>query len=116
MSAAGPLQRLLRRDVLVLATVGIAVVNGLPVTPMFDSVAYVLYLFTRGSSVIGRDALFYLTSAFIAAATLLTAGIPAALWERIRGQQQSTPVSLGIWLAAAALLASPTLMLVTGLR
>lgn len=101
---------------LMIATVGVAIVNGLPVTPMFDSVGYVLYLFTQGSSIIGRDALFYLTSAFMAAVTLLLAGIPAALWERVRGLQQSTPVSLGIWLVSALLLASTTLMHLSGLR
>ena len=42
--------------------------------------------------------------------TLLIAGIPAALYERIRGLKTSTPVSLGIWLVAAVLLSLPTIM------
>lgn len=116
MPTPSPLQRLLQRDILLLATVGMAILNGLPLTPLFDSVAYVLYLFTRGSSVIGRDLLYYLTSLFITAITMLVAGIPAALYERIRGLPGSTPISLGIWLVATVLLALPTLMHVTGLR
>ncbi len=50
------------------------------------------------------------TSMFIAAMTLLIAGIPAAIYERIRGLKSSTPLSLGIWLAAAVLLSLPTIV------
>ncbi len=115
MQTRGLLRRLLQRDALVAATVGLAVVSGLPVTPFFDSISYILYLLTRGSSFIGGDALFYATSAAIAVMTLLIGGIPAAIYERIRGLQESTPVSLGIWLVATALLALPALRSVTGL-
>ena len=110
------MQRLLQRNILLAATLGLAAFNGMPLTPLFDSVSYVLYLFTRGSSYIGRDLLFYLTSLFIAVLTLLVGGVPAALYERIRGLQESTHVSLGIWLVATALLALPAAMHVTGLR
>jgi hypothetical protein len=100
---------------LLAAITALAVVAGLPLTPRFDSVSHILYLFTRGSSFIGGDALFYATSAAIAVMTLLIGGIPAAIYERIRGSQESTPVSLVIWLAATALLALPALRSVTGL-
>jgi hypothetical protein len=115
MQARSTLHRLLQRDALLAATAGLAIVNGLPVTPRFDSISHVLYLFTRGSSVIGGDVLFYATSGVMALMTLLIGGIPAAIYERIRGQQESTPVSLGIWLVATALLALPALRAATGL-
>lgn len=41
--------------------------------------------------------------------TLLLGAIPAALYERLRGLQESTPVSLGIWLVATGLLTLPAL-------
>ena len=115
MQTPSPLQRLLRRDALLAATIGLAVVSGLPVTPRFNSISHILYLFTRGSSSIAGDVLFYATSVAMAVMTLLIAGIPAAIYERIRGLQESTPVSLGIWLAATALLALPALRAATGL-
>jgi len=115
MQTRGLLRRLLQRDALVAATVGLAVVSGLPVTPLFDSIFYILYLFTRGSSYIGGEVLFYATSVVMAVMTLLIAGIPAALYERIRGLQASTPVSLSIWLVATALLALPALRRATEL-
>jgi hypothetical protein len=109
MQASGFLQRLARRDLPLAAIVGFAIVNGLPLTSLFDSVAYILYLFTRGSAFLDQALLEYLASIFITGMTLLLAGVPAALYERVRGLQQSTPVSLGIWLVAAALLALPAL-------
>ena len=115
MQTRGPLQRLLQRDALLAATAGLAVLNGMPLTPLFDSISYILYLFTRGSSVIGGEALFYLTWLFMAVMTLLIGGIPAAIYERICGLRESTAVSLGIWLVATALLALPALKGVTGL-
>ena len=42
--------------------------------------------------------------------TLAIAGIPAAVYERIRGLKSSTAVSLAIWLVAAVLLALPAIM------
>jgi hypothetical protein len=115
MATPGPLRRFLQRDLVLAATVGLAVINGLPLTPRFDSISHILYLFTRGSALIGGEALFYLTSLSIAVMTLLLAGIPAAIYERVRGLPQSTPVSLGIWLVATALMAWPALGRATGL-
>jgi hypothetical protein len=46
----------------------------------------------------------------IAVMTLLIAGIPAAIYERIRGLHSSTGVSIGIWLVATLLLSLPTIM------
>ena len=105
----------LLRGALLAATAVLAIVNGLPLTPRFDSVSHILYLFTRGSSYIGGEVLFYATSVVMAVMTLLIAGIPAALYERIRGLQASTPVSLSIWLVATALLALPALRRATEL-
>lgn len=99
----------LQRDVLLAGTAALAVFNGLPLTGLFNSISYILYLFTRGSSFLDQDHLHYLTTLLIAVMTLLLGGIPAALYERIRGLQASTPVSLGIWLVATALLALPAL-------
>ena len=109
------LPNLLWRSALLLATAVLAVINGLPLTPFFDFISHNLYLFTRGSSFIGGETLFYATTAFIAAMTFLIGGVPAAIYERIRGLPESTPVSLGIWLVATALLALPALRSVTGL-
>lgn len=88
----------------------LALVNGLDVSPAFDSVSFWLYTFARGSPLFDGEVFYYLTSLVISAMTLLLAGIPAALYERARGFTQSTPGSLSIWLLATFLLTLPTIL------
>jgi hypothetical protein len=106
----GFLQRLGKRDVALLATIALALVNGLDVSPAFDSVSFWLYSFARGSPLFHGEVFYYLTSVAISAMTLLIAGIPAALYERARGLTHSTPGSLIIWLLATFLLTLPTIL------
>ena len=106
----GYLQRLLKRDLLLAATVGIAIVNGLDFSPLFDAVSYYLYSFARESPLFDGDLFYFVTSVAITLMTLLLAGIPAALYERVRGLQHSSPVSLAIWLLATVLLTLPTIL------
>jgi hypothetical protein len=120
--------RLLGHGVPLVGVAGIAAYNGslhslvfesVSYSPVFDSVSYYVSTFARGSyfdsfvtGVLLAGPQFYqdVTSVFIAAMTLLVAGIPAAIYERIRGLKASTPVSLGIWLAATVLLTLPTII------
>ncbi len=106
----GFLQSLLRRDLPLAVTVAVAIVNGLDFSPAFDSVSYWLYTFARESPLFDGDLFYYLTSVAITLMTLLLAGIPAAIYERIRGLQQSTPGSLAIWLVATVLLTLPAIL------
>jgi hypothetical protein len=106
----GYLHKLLGRDLPLVAAVVLATVNGLDFSPVFDSVSFYLYAFARGSPIYDGELFFYLTSVVISLMTLLFAGIPAALYERVRGLQQSTPGSLTIWLLATALLTLPAIL------
>lgn len=50
------------------------------------------------------------SSLMVSTATIILAGIPAALYERFAGiKDDSTPVSLWIWLAGTALLTLPAM-------
>jgi predicted ABC-type exoprotein transport system permease subunit len=98
------------RGLALIAAGAISLFNG-KLLPFFDSVDYLLGIATRGYPFLTRALLYnYVTPLAIAAMTLLVAGIPAALYERIRGLRASTPMSLGIWLLATVLLSLPTLM------
>lgn len=105
----GFLERLLKRYLLLVATAGLALVNGLVLSPVFDVVSFYLASFARNSPFFHADAFEYLTSLSISAMTLLLAGIPAALYERVRGLQQSSPASLLIWLLTTLLLTLPVI-------
>jgi hypothetical protein len=102
------------RGALLLAACAVALFNGSLWSPVFDSVAYVLYLATRGYPMMTAARASDATPIVIAVMTLLIAGIPAALYERIRGLHTSTAVSVGIWLAATVLLTLPTIINATG--
>ena len=120
--------RLFGRAVPLVAVAAVAAFNGslhalvfesVTYSPVFDSVSYYVSTFAQGSyfdafvrGVLLASPQLYqsVTSMFIAAMTLLIAGIPAAVYERIRGLKSSTPVSLGIWLTFAVLLSLPTIM------
>ena len=100
----------LLRYAALLACVLLALFNGSLYSPIYDSVDQVLYLFSRSSLHLGPLPLQpYRTSIFIAAMTLLIAGIPAALYERIRGLKESTPLSAAVWFLMTLLLTVPTL-------
>jgi hypothetical protein len=98
------------QGVLIVAALAVAAFNGSGWSPYYDSVAYVLYLATRGYPMATAARMSSLTPLAIGVMTLLVAGIPAAIYERIRGLRISTPVSLGIWLVCAMLLSVPTLL------
>jgi hypothetical protein len=102
--------RLLGQGVPLIGVAAIAAFNGTLFSPIFDSIFYYVDTFARGTLFYSPQLYLNLTSVFIALMTLLIAGIPAAVYERIRGLKASTPVSLGIWLVAAVLLSLPTIL------
>jgi len=56
------------------------------------------------------EAILYGSSLIVSLSTLLLAGVPAALYERITGRQGSDGVSMIVWLVAALLLTAPGLI------
>ncbi len=54
--------------------------------------------------------IFYFSALMLSTATIILGGIPAALYERYVGaKDDSTPVSLWIWLAGTGLLTVPAI-------
>ena len=103
-------EELLRRDILLIAAAAVSLVNGMHFSPYFDPVFVLFRPFIAGTLLSTPLVLFYLTSIFISLMTLLIAGVPAALYERFRGETESSAVSLGIWLGGTILLALPSFL------
>jgi len=101
---------LLQRDILLIATVVVSLLNGMHFSPYFDPVFILLKPFLAGTLLSTPLVLFYVTSIFTSVMTLLIAGIPAALYERFRGLKESNTTSLAIWLACTSLLARPSVI------
>jgi hypothetical protein len=97
------------RNAYFIAIAFFGMINGLP----FYSPAYLLTL--RYSAQLMAAPLFgsvaliaYFHCLMVSTITVILAGIPAALYERFVGaEDDSTEVSLWIWLAGTALLALP---------
>lgn len=98
---------------LVVAAACASAINGAPSSPLFDPVLFLLRP-ALAPLPLGGEALFHLSSIFLALATLAVAGIPAAVYERVRRLPGSTATSLGLWLVAALLLAIPGILGVSG--
>ena len=96
--------------VVFLAACAVALFNGTLSSPIYDSISQLMYLATRGYPLMTAARADYATLPAIAVMTLLIAGIPAAIYERIRGLQTSSWVSMLIWLVATVLLSLPTIL------
>jgi hypothetical protein len=81
---------------------------------MFNPLRVFSYIFSKilmDVPLFGSEALiFYFSSLMLATATIIVAGIPAAIYERVVGaKEDSTEASLWIWLAGTALLTLPAI-------
>jgi hypothetical protein len=104
----------MKRGALLVATAGLSLLNGTHFSPLFDPLFFLMRPFAPAVLSYAPMLLFYFTSVLLSLMTLLLAGVPASIYERIMGLKQSTPVSLGIWLIAAFLLTLPSLMAIAG--
>jgi hypothetical protein len=101
---------LMKRDGFLVAIGGLSLANGMHFSPFFDPAYLVFRNFAPAFFINSPVLVFYFTSLFTAAFTLVVAGLPAAIFERLTGRKQSDAVSLGIWLACLIPLTLPSLM------
>jgi hypothetical protein len=106
---ASLLATLFGRTLPLIAIFAVSMLNGLYFSPLFDPVLFVIPRPMGMFFVKGQTVTFYAAGFFLWLMTLLLAGIPAAIYERVRGLQRSTPVSLAIWFLAALALSYPSL-------
>ncbi|MEX2641874.1 MAG: hypothetical protein WD270_00365 [Acetobacterales bacterium] len=97
----------MRRHLLV-AVVLVAVVNGL-FSPLLIVVAKLAPLWFPAFLPPSPAVLLYLSSLLLSAVTLLLAGVPAAVYERLSGTRATDGVSATIWLAGVIVLTVPAL-------
>jgi hypothetical protein len=103
-------EAILKRDGMLIGIAGLSLLNGMHFSPLFDPAFVIFRFFAPGFFISSPLLLFYFTSLLLSATTLIVAGIPAALFERMTGRRESDAASLGVWLAATAALAAPSLL------
>jgi hypothetical protein len=101
---------ILKRDGFLIGIAGVSRLNGMHFSPLFDPAFLLLRAFAPGLAISSPLLMFYFTSLLLSAATLIVAGVPAALFERFTGRRESDTTSLGIWLAVAGVMAIPSLL------
>jgi hypothetical protein len=117
MDASSNLAGVLFKRTLPLAlVVALAVAHGAILSPLYDFVSYFVSAFTRRTIFYRSEVIENLPSALIAVFTLLLGGIPAAIYERVRGLRETTTASLLIWLVTTMLITAPVLTRALGLR
>lgn len=105
---------LMQRDGLLVGIAGLSLANGMHFSPLFDPAFLLMRNFAPAFFISSPVLIFYFTALFLSLATLIVAGIPAALFERATGRKTSDAVSLGIWLACLVPLTLPSLLELIG--
>lgn len=105
-------QEMMQKDVMLIATAGLSLMNGMTWSPVLLPFVVLLKALLAGTILTSPLVLTYLASILASATTLVLAGVPAALYERAKGLEESSPMSIGIWLIATIVLVALPLMLV----
>lgn len=94
------------RNHLLVGLVAVCIVNGIfsPFVPLVLSLWPLWYPTLAPATPL---VLFYLSSLIVSTATLVIAGVPAALYERLAGMRESDTISMLIWIGCAVLLSIP---------
>jgi hypothetical protein len=96
------------RDFFVFLAVGIAILNGIFSADQFVVAAFQPFwypwLFPRSPELIQ-----FLSSIILSTLTLMVAGVPAGIYERVRGVGHTDVVSAVIWFLSSFVIIFPTL-------
>jgi len=101
----------LMRNELIFVAVGAAILNGIFSADQFVVSAFSPFwypwLFPRSPEIIQ-----FLSSLILSTLTVMVAGVPAAIYERVRGLADTNTVSAGIWAACSLVLLYPSVPLI----
>ena len=100
---------------LMLATLAVAIVNGRPFSPTFDSVLFWLGKLA-GRAWAASPVVFHGTSVVLTLGTLLVAAIPTLLVRFAAGRWAGGGSQAAIWLLATVALAWPALRIAAGIE
>jgi hypothetical protein len=93
---------------LIIATVALAILNGIA-SPFLLSVFLLSPLWYPSWAPFDQTTAVTISSLIMSSVMLMATGVPAALYERMTGQQRTGEVSAAIWLACMAVATIPSL-------
>jgi hypothetical protein len=83
-----------------------AMINGI-FSPLVFLIVPFVFALTPAFFLESTAVILYVSSLLLATMTLIAGGVPAALYERIMGLEESSEVSMYIWMACTGLLSLP---------
>lgn len=107
-------EQLLQRDGYLLGIALVGLVNGMHFSPLYDLFLVPVAALAAGFWISSKLVIFYLASLVLSVATIMVAGVPAALYERRRSLRETDARSLQIWLASAFVISMPAFMRMFG--
>ncbi len=94
----------------IVALMAVGMLNGI-FSPFFVITAQVMITAIMPLLILaGPRITAFLASLIAATATIMLAGVPAALFERITGRRETDTASYAIWLTAAVVISLPALL------
>jgi hypothetical protein len=99
----------MNREPLLILLVGIAIMNGLS-SPFVFVLVGIMPAWYPQLIPVTPALVFYLSSLICSTLVLLISGVPAALFERLTGRQETDGSSLLVWTAGAVVLSLPSLV------
>lgn len=91
-----------------IATLGVTLLNGFT-SPMVPLVFVMAPIWLPEFAPHTQIAVLYGTSLIVSVSTLMLAAVPAGIFERLTGREESDQTSMLVWLGAAVLLTLPGL-------
>lgn len=93
----------------IVAILIFAMINGIFSPAIFAMVPFVFAL-TPAFFVDNTSIIFYVSSLLLSTMTLIAGGIPAALYERWKGLEESSELSMWIWTACTGVFSLPAVI------
>ncbi|MEX0590942.1 MAG: hypothetical protein WD207_07635 [Xanthobacteraceae bacterium] len=90
----------------IVAILLFAIINGI-FSPFLFAIVPFVFALTPAFFVDDTRIIFFVSSLIFSTMTLIAGGIPAALYERWRGLEESSEMSMWIWMAGTGILSLP---------
>ncbi|MGL5447375.1 MAG: hypothetical protein ACRDBL_08715 [Rhabdaerophilum sp.] len=110
MSEMDQREHLLKQDGYLLGIATLSLLNGMHFSPYFSFVAIPFGPILREYGITSPVITFYLASLILSVSSVIIAGVPVAIFERLTGRQTSDATSMAIWLGVLFLIAIPSIM------
>jgi hypothetical protein len=92
-----------------VAILGVTLVNGF-MSPMVPLVFIMAPVWLPEFAPHNQISVLYGTSLIVSVSTLMISGVPAGIFERLTGRQETDQTSMLVWLGSAVLLTLPGLL------